>query len=93
MDGSGDQAGDSRVTVTELPFFPRSQLPFWYKSGLFNVLYFVMDGGTIWLELPPDCLPQDLQGPGRGRGEGGSLSHFLPVLWEYGRFAYLEGNS
>ncbi|KAI6057659.1 Non-lysosomal glucosylceramidase [Aix galericulata] len=68
-----------------------SQLPFWYKSGLFNVLYFVMDGGTIWLELPPDCLPQDLQGPGRGRGEGGSLSHFLPVLWEYGRFAYLEG--
>lgn len=46
------------------------------------------DGGTVWLELPHDCLPQELQGPGVA-----SLSHLLPVLREYGRFAYLEGNS
>lgn len=45
------------------------------------------DGGTIWVELPPDCCAEDLQGP-----EGAGLSHLLPVLREYGRFAYLEGN-
>ncbi|KFV47077.1 Non-lysosomal glucosylceramidase, partial [Tyto alba] len=33
----------------------RSQLPSWYKSALFNELYFMTDGGTIWVELPPDC--------------------------------------
>lgn len=67
---------------------PRSQLPSWYKSALFNELYFMTDGGTVWLELPHDCLPQELQTPGVA-----SLSHLLPVLREYGRFAYLEGNS
>lgn len=45
------------------------------------------DGGTIWVELPPDCHAEDLQGPA-----GAGLSHLLPVLGEYGRFAYLEGN-
>lgn len=45
------------------------------------------DGGTIWVELPPDCCAEDLQGPA-----GAGLSHLLPVLREYGRFAYLEGN-
>lgn len=45
------------------------------------------DGGTIWVELPPDCCAEDLRGPA-----GAGLSHLLPVLREYGRFAYLEGN-
>lgn len=27
-----------------------SQLPDWYKSALFNELYFVADGGSIWVE-------------------------------------------
>lgn len=39
------------------------------------------------MELPPDCCAEDLQGPA-----GAGLSHLLPVLQEYGRFAYLEGN-
>lgn len=45
------------------------------------------DGGTIWVELPPDCCDEDL----RGQAAAG-ISHLLPVLREYGRFAYLEGN-
>lgn len=85
--GDSDWAGDSgTVSLAEFPS-PCSQLPSWYKSALFNELYFMTDGGTIWLDLPPDCLPQDLQGPGAAK-----LSHLLPVLREYGRFAYLEGN-
>lgn len=39
------------------------------------------------MELPPDCCAEELQGPA-----GAVLSHLLPVLREYGRFAYLEGN-
>lgn len=31
-------------------FFFRS-LPDWYKSALFNELYYISDGGTIWTLL------------------------------------------
>uniref|UniRef100_A0A8C0U3X6 Non-lysosomal glucosylceramidase n=2 Tax=Cyanistes caeruleus TaxID=156563 RepID=A0A8C0U3X6_CYACU len=68
------------------PILENSQLPSWYKSALFNELYFMTDGGTIWMEVSPDCCAEDLQGPA-----GAGLSHLLPVLREYGRFAYLEG--
>lgn len=27
-----------------------SYIPDWYKSALFNELYFVSDGGTVWLD-------------------------------------------
>lgn len=59
---------------------PRS-LPAWYKSALFNELYFLADGGTVWLEVPEDSLPEELVG---------SMGQLRPLLQEYGRFAYLE---
>lgn len=54
------------------------QLPSWYKSALFNELYFISDGGTVWVEMPPAA-------------EGTSV---LPgdVRYDYGRFVYLEGH-
>lgn len=30
-----------------------SNLPDWYKSALFNELYFISDGGTVWLDPLP----------------------------------------
>lgn len=33
-----------------------SGLPKWYKSALFNELYFVSDGGTVWLTLDDEDL-------------------------------------
>lgn len=63
-----------------------SSLPSWYKSGLFNELYFIVDGGTVWVELPEDC---DVSGG--LRPEEGGLPAQPPVIKEYGRFAYLEG--
>lgn len=63
-----------------------SSLPSWYKSALFNELYFVADGGTVWTELQEDA---DIS--------GGMCSEDEPfpaqpaVVKEYGRFAYLEG--
>uniref|UniRef100_A0A9L0RIH8 Non-lysosomal glucosylceramidase n=1 Tax=Equus caballus TaxID=9796 RepID=A0A9L0RIH8_HORSE len=57
-------------------------LPAWYKSALFNELYFLADGGTVWLEVPEDSLPEEL---------AGSMCQLRPILQEYGRFGYLEG--
>ena len=28
------------------------ELPDWYKSAIFNELYFISDGGSLWLEMP-----------------------------------------
>ncbi|NXD73580.1 GBA2 glucosylceramidase, partial [Eolophus roseicapillus] len=77
---------ERKIEAWQNPILENSQLPSWYKSALFNELYFVTDGGTIWVELPPDCCDEDLRGQ-----EAAGLSHLLPVLREYGRFAYLEG--
>lgn len=63
-----------------------SSLPSWYKSALFNELYFVADGGTVWVELPEDA---DVSGG--LRSDKGGLPAQPPVVKEYGRFAYLEG--
>ncbi|NXX79848.1 GBA2 glucosylceramidase, partial [Urocolius indicus] len=77
---------ERKIEAWQKPILENSQLPSWYKSALFNELYFMTDGGTVWLEVPPDCRAEDLQGPG-----GAGLTNLLPVLREYGRFAYLEG--
>lgn len=37
-----------------------SELPDWYKSALFNELYFVSDGGTVWFTADDEKkLPED----------------------------------
>lgn len=63
-----------------------SSLPSWYKSALFNELYFVADGGTVWTELLEDT---DISGGVRTKD--GGLPAQPVVVKEYGRFAYLEG--
>uniref|UniRef100_A0A672FW39 Non-lysosomal glucosylceramidase n=1 Tax=Salarias fasciatus TaxID=181472 RepID=A0A672FW39_SALFA len=68
------------------PVLQDSSLPSWYKSALFNELYFVADGGTVWTELHPDA---DVSGG--LRSENGGLPAQPAVIKEYGRFAYLEG--
>ncbi|XP_064787505.1 non-lysosomal glucosylceramidase isoform X2 [Oncorhynchus masou masou] len=68
------------------PILQDSSLPSWYKSALFNELYFVVDGGTVWTELPEDS---DVSGG--LRSEDGGLPAQPAIIKEYGRFAYLEG--
>lgn len=68
------------------PILQDSSLPSWYKSALFNELYFVADGGTVWTELPEDS---DVSGG--VRSEDGGLPAQPAVVKDYGRFAYLEG--
>ncbi|XP_061468542.1 non-lysosomal glucosylceramidase [Rhineura floridana] len=74
---------EEKIEAWQGPILENSDLPPWYKSALFNELYFLADGGTVWVEL----LPEDAASLGASLG----LSGLLPVLQEYGRFAYLEG--
>lgn len=53
-----------------------SLLLFWYKLVFFNELYFVVDGGIIWIDV--DYIIDN------------KILIFLFVK-EYGRFVYLEG--
>lgn len=52
-------------------------LPEWYKSAIFNEVYFVADGGSVWLlPLKEDFDRFDVTDP----------------RYEYGYFGYLEGH-
>ncbi|KAL5112456.1 Non-lysosomal glucosylceramidase [Taenia crassiceps] len=37
----------------QAPILSNPKLPDWYKSALFNELYFISDGGTVWLDPLP----------------------------------------
>ncbi|KAF6124478.1 glucosylceramidase beta 2 [Phyllostomus discolor] len=73
---------EERISAWQSSVLDDRSLPAWYKSALFNELYFLADGGTIWLEVPEDSLPEEL---------AGSMCQLHPTLTEYGRFGYLEG--
>nr|KAG5708585.1 hypothetical protein BaRGS_033006 [Batillaria attramentaria] len=67
---------EQKIEEWQNPILENKQLPAWYKSALFNELYFVSDGGTLWLDPMEDCTP--------------TSAHAL--VQEYGKFAYLEGH-
>lgn len=73
---------ENSISAWQNPVLDDRSLPAWYKSALFNELYFLADGGTVWLEVPEDSLPEEL---------GGSMYQLRPILQDYGRFGYLEG--
>lgn len=77
---------ERKIEDWQRPILENRSLPAWYKSALFNELYFLSDGGTVWVEVPSDA---DITGG--LRSEQGGLPALPPVLSEFGRFAYLEG--
>lgn len=60
-------------------------LPSWYKSALFNELYFVSDGGTVWVD------PASSSSLVNSRKRPVDSEDIHPLVLKYGRFAYLEG--
>lgn len=40
---------EQAIDAWQKPILDDSELPDWYKSAIFNELYFVADGGSIWL--------------------------------------------
>ncbi|XP_060068872.1 non-lysosomal glucosylceramidase-like [Ylistrum balloti] len=74
---------EQKIEAWQNPILQNSNLPAWYKSALFNELYYVSDGGTIWadpLERKDGelCISKD---PSEAA-----------VIQEYSKFAYLEGH-
>ncbi|XP_049549134.1 non-lysosomal glucosylceramidase isoform X1 [Anopheles darlingi] len=41
------------------PILDDADLPDWYKSAIFNELYFIADGGSVWLTMEDSDLPYD----------------------------------
>ena len=40
----------ARIGDWQRPVLTDPSLPAWYKSAIFNELYFLADGGTVWLQ-------------------------------------------
>ncbi|OCT56918.1 non-lysosomal glucosylceramidase [Xenopus laevis] len=77
---------EQKIEAWQEPILQNEDLPAWYKSALFNELYFMADGGTVWVEVPADDDDDNLM-----RRGSKDLTGMRDVLQEYGRFAYLEG--
>ncbi|XP_076067444.1 non-lysosomal glucosylceramidase [Oratosquilla oratoria] len=68
---------EEQIEAWQNPVLNDTGLPDWFKSALFNELYFISDGGSVWLEMPSSpTTPYASHDP-------------RP---EYGRFAYLESH-
>ncbi|XP_043543049.1 non-lysosomal glucosylceramidase isoform X3 [Chiloscyllium plagiosum] len=77
---------EQKIDDWQHPILENGQLPDWYKSALFNELYFISDGGTIWLQVTDDLNITNGLTVQRDQ-----LPPLPKVMKEYGRFAYLEG--
>ncbi|XP_030242996.1 non-lysosomal glucosylceramidase isoform X1 [Drosophila navojoa] len=65
------------IDAWQRPILNDEGLPDWYKCAIFNQLYYISDGGTIWLKCDSSL--------------GNQLAFDDPRL-AYGRFGYLEGH-
>ncbi|XP_072167207.1 non-lysosomal glucosylceramidase-like [Diadema setosum] len=73
---------EKEITAWQDPILNDETLPDWYKSALFNELYFITDGGGIWVDIDEE-FPN---------GTTNQHTRAAPLVQEYGRFAYLEGH-
>uniref|UniRef100_A0A1B0AJL2 Non-lysosomal glucosylceramidase n=1 Tax=Glossina pallidipes TaxID=7398 RepID=A0A1B0AJL2_GLOPL len=65
------------IHAWQRPILNDEGLPEWYKSAIFNELYFISDGGSLWLKCDSSL--------------GEELDYNDPRL-AYGRFGLLEGH-
>jgi len=66
---------EQKIEKWQQPILQSSSIPKWYKSAIFNELYFISDGGTVWIDPVKGCKTESQHS----------------TVQEYGRFAYLEG--
>lgn len=77
-------AWEEEIAAWQKPTLDDPALPDWYKAMLFNELYYLVDGGTIWTDGEAPA------GPGAPADSGAGVSP-IPEP-EIGHFAYLEGH-
>ncbi|XP_066273530.1 non-lysosomal glucosylceramidase-like isoform X1 [Branchiostoma lanceolatum] len=68
------------------PILDNQSYPEWYRSALFNELYFMSDGGTIWL------VAEDNDGHVENNLPPWLREKTPAHIMEYGRFGYMEGH-
>ncbi|XP_014676714.1 PREDICTED: non-lysosomal glucosylceramidase-like isoform X2 [Priapulus caudatus] len=76
---------ENKISTWQMPVLEDSKLPDWYKSALFNELYFMADGGTVWVDV--DC--ETVTGV---KPVSPAVVNPHKLIQEYGKFAYLEGH-
>jgi non-lysosomal glucosylceramidase len=67
------------IDAWQAPILADRSRPDWYASALFNELYFMVDGGTLWTDGPPmpaDGMPER---PGAAAGDGGAFGRFAQI--------------
>jgi len=85
---------EKKIDEWQKPVLDNKQLPSWYKSAIFNELYYISDGGTAWLE-EDDTPPSNGHSTANGSSEVNPIEENVrnsKVIKEYGKFAYLEGH-
>ena len=61
------EAWSAAIDAWQAPILADPARPDWYKTALFNELYFLVDGGTVWTDGPP-MRPARPPTPGARRG-------------------------
>jgi non-lysosomal glucosylceramidase len=63
----------ARIASWQAPILADPARPDWYKAALFNELYFLVDGGTAWVDGRADGGPEP---PHDGRDDSADIGHF-----------------
>ncbi|MFL5776606.1 MAG: GH116 family glycosyl hydrolase [Chloroflexota bacterium] len=71
------------IDAWQAPILADDARPDWYKGALFNELYFMVDGGTLWTDGPPirptDADARAAQVVTGDPGEGGEMGRFAQI--------------
>ncbi|UMM15410.1 hypothetical protein L5515_002823 [Caenorhabditis briggsae] len=71
---------EEEIEKWQSPILTHDKLPDWYKSAIFNELYFITDGGTVWFEFDENWADHEAH-----------LSNYTKEkMKNIGRFGYLE---
>ena len=84
----------SAIDAWQAPTLADPTRPDWYKGALFNELYFLIDGGTVWTDGEPFHVPE--VAPVATEADGGatdSLGHFAVLeCYDYPFYNTLDVN-
>ena len=78
----------SAIDEWQAPLLVDATRPDWYKGALFNELYYLVDGGTVWTDGEPFHGPEPARGPAVAPATG--LSPDAGATDTLGHFAVLE---
>lgn len=84
---------EQKINAWQNEILSNPDLPAWYKSAIFNELYYITDGGTIWLESAKHKEQGNSSNNHTDEGDSSAEENLRrsELIQEYGRFAYLEG--